>query len=95
MYSPLHVSVTTGNILITIIRFGGYNILLASNSTFMTDLNLNDISSLPEVFFKKGVLKTLAKSSGKHLCQNLHFNKVADLRPATFLTKDSGTGVFL
>ena len=35
--SPPHVSVTTGNILITIIRFAHYHVLLASNSTFMTD----------------------------------------------------------
>ena len=35
-HSPPHVSVITGNILITIIRFARYH-LLASNSTFMTD----------------------------------------------------------
>ena len=32
-----HLSVITGNILITIIRFSLYNLLLASNSTFTTD----------------------------------------------------------
>ena len=35
-HSPPHVSVITGNILITIIRFTRHH-LLASNSTFMTD----------------------------------------------------------
>ena len=30
---------------------------------------------------KKGVLKNLAKFTGKHLCQSLFFNKVAGLRP--------------
>ena len=31
----------------------------------------------PEVFCKKGVLRNLAKFTGKHLCQSLFFNKVA------------------
>ena len=45
-------------------------------------------SSLPEVFYKKGVLKTFAKFAGKHLRQtgqSLFFNKVASLRPAALL----------
>ena len=42
-------------------------------------------SSCPEVFCKKGVLRNFAKFTGKHLCQNLFFNKVAGLRPATLL----------
>ena len=50
----------------------------------------NDRSSRPEVFCKKGVLRNFAKFTGKHLCQSLFFNKVADLRPATLLKKDSG-----
>ena len=33
-----------------------------------------------KVFYKKGVLKIFAKFTGKHLCQSLFFNKVADLR---------------
>ena len=36
----------------------------------------------------------LAKFIGKHLCQTLFFNKVASLRPATLLKRDSGKGVF-
>ena len=45
------------------------------------------LSSRPEVFCKKGVLRYFAKSTGKHLCQNLFFNKVAGRRPATLLKK--------
>ena len=44
-------------------------------------------SSRPEVFCTKGVLKNFAKSTGKHLCQSLFFNRVADVRPATLLKK--------
>ena len=36
---------------------------------------------------KKGVLRNFAKLTGKHLWQNLFFNKVAALRPATLLKK--------
>ena len=36
-------------------------------------------NSRPEVFCKKGVLRNFAKFTGKHLCQNLFFNKVACL----------------
>ena len=44
---------------------------------------------------KKGVLRNFAKSTGKHICQGLFFNKVAGLRPATLVEKELGTGVFL
>ena len=33
-------------------------------------------SSRPEVFFKRGVLKSFTKYTGKHLSQSLFFNKV-------------------
>ena len=36
---------------------------------------------------RKGVLRYFAKFTGKHLCQKLFFNKVADLKPATLLKK--------
>ena len=36
---------------------------------------------------KKGVLRNLTKSTGKHLCQSLFLNKVAGLRPASSLKK--------
>ena len=42
-------------------------------------------SSRPKVFCKKDVLKNFAKFTGKHVCQSLFLNKVADLRPATLL----------
>ena len=44
-------------------------------------------SSRPELFCKKGVLKNFTKFRGKHLCQSLFFNKVADLSPTTLLKK--------
>ena len=56
----------------------------------MIDENSNKIinrSSRPEVFSEKGVLRNIAKFTGKYLCQSLFFNKVADLRPATLLKK--------
>ena len=36
---------------------------------------------------KKGFLRNFAKFTGKQLCQNLFFDKVAGLRPATLLKK--------
>ena len=36
---------------------------------------------------KKGLLKNFTKLTGKHLCQNLYFNKVAGLKHATLLKK--------
>ena len=47
------------------------------------------------MFYWKGVPKNFAKFTGKHLCRNLFFNKVAGLRPATSLKQVSGAGVFL
>ena len=38
------------------------------------------------MFCKKGVL-SFAKSTGKHLCQSLFFNKVAFKKPATLFKK--------
>ena len=40
--------------------------------------------SRPEVFCKEGVLRNFTKFTGKHLCQNLSFNKVAGLRSCEF-----------
>ena len=37
----------------------------------------------PEVFCKKGVLRSFTKFTGKHLCQSPFFNIVAGVRPAT------------
>ena len=38
-------------------------------------------------FLKKGVLKNIAKFTGKHLCQSLFLNKAAVLTPARLLKK--------
>ena len=51
-------------------------------------------SRRPEVFCKKDILRNFTQLTGKQLCQSLFFNKVANLRPATLLKRDSGTGVF-
>ena len=40
-------------------------------------LNKCNVLNLPKVFCKKGVLKNFKKFTGKHLRQNLSFNKVA------------------
>ena len=41
----------------------------------------NPISSRPEVFCKKGVLRNFAKFTGKHLCQSLFFQKLPKSTP--------------
>ena len=50
-------------------------------------LQLSEVVTRPEVFYKKDVLKNFAKFTGKHLHQNLFFSKVADLRSAILLKK--------
>ena len=44
-------------------------------------------SSHQRCFVRKDVLRNFTKLTGKHLCQSLFFNKVADLKPATSLKK--------
>ena len=44
-------------------------------------------SSRQEVFYRKGVFRNFEKFTGKHLCENLLFNKVAGLRTVTLLKK--------
>ena len=39
------------------------------------------------MFCEKGVPRNFTKSTGKHQCQSLVFNKKAGLRPATLLKK--------
>ena len=43
---------------------------------------------------KKVFLETFAKSTGKHLCQSLFFNKVAGLKPVTLFKKEALAQVF-
>ena len=45
------------------------------SDTFL--INADAKSSGPGVFYKKGVLRSLAKFTGQHLCQSFFFNKVA------------------
>ena len=46
------------------------------------------------MFYKKDVLGNFTKFTGKHLCQSLFFNKVAGLRPASLLKKETLTQMF-
>ena len=46
-------------------------------------------SSRPDVFCKKGVLRNIAKLTGKHLCQISFSIKLRPLQK-----KETGTGVF-
>ena len=59
---------------------------------FLKLINKEKLS--PEVFRKKGVLKNFAKFTEKHLRQSLFFIKVACLRPATLLKKETLSQVF-
>ena len=45
---------------------------------------------------RKGVLRHIAKFTGKHLCQRLFFNKVVGLRPqaCNFIKKETLAQVF-
>ena len=43
---------------------------------------------------RKGVLSNVAKSTGKHLCQSLFFNKKLWRQACNFIKKETGTGVF-
>ena len=45
-------------------------------------------SSRPEVLCEKGVLENFTKFAGKHLCQSLFFNKVADLAPSGVISNN-------
>ena len=56
--------------------------LAGEHSTFYycisPSLLIEDRSSRPEGFCKKGVLRNFVKFTGKHLCQSLFLNKVAE-----------------
>ena len=66
-------------------------IIVISNIDFLHKIRISILhqntsrSSRPEVSCKKVALKNFAKFTGKHLCQNLFFNKVGDFMPAAFL----------
>ena len=54
---------------------------------FDVPIIIKNRSSRPKMSCKKGVLKSFAKFTGKHLYQSLFFNKVVGLRFATLLKK--------
>ena len=56
--------------------------------------NATPRSSRLKVFCKKGVLKNFAKFAWENVWQSLFFNKVADLRHAILLKKETMTEVF-
>ena len=45
-------------------------------STLLHSDYANSRSTHPEVFYKKGIPKSFAKSTSKQMCQSLYFNKV-------------------
>ena len=48
------------------------------------------------MFYKIGVLKSFANSTGKNLCRSLFLNNVGEpAKPATLIKGDSNTVVFL
>ena len=55
-------------------------------SDFLQNLKLYAIYSScnRKCSIRKGALRNFAKFTGKHLCQSLCFNKVADLRATAF-----------
>ena len=62
------------------------SIFIYLHSIFLTTQR----GSLLEVFYKRGVPRNSAKFTGKHLCQSLFFNKVADLQLGIPEKWDSG-----
>ena len=50
-------------------------------------------SSRSQMFFEIGTLKNSAIFTGKHLCWCLFLIKLRAFRPATFLKRDSNTGI--
>ena len=73
------------------------NISWSMNYVSSNKNNINEYisrSSHQRCSIKKCVLRNFAKFTGKHLCQSLFFNKVAGLRPATLLKKETLAQVF-
>ena len=68
----------------------GYFVFIFSVTSFMTVQK-----QPPEVFYKKVFLKIYQNSQEKKPVPESPFNKVADLRPATLLKRDSDASVLL
>ena len=62
------------------------NLKKMKNAIFKRSEYLIGRSSGPEVFCQKGVLKNFSKFIGKHICQSLFSNKVADLNTFIYRT---------
>ena len=58
------------------------------------DLCISYSSSLPEVFYEKGVLENFSKFTGKRLCHSPFIIKL-QAEACHFIKRDSDTGVFL
>ena len=68
-------------------NFKLYKTQLINSQKFISQITAKAFfrSSRPDVFCKKGVLKSFAKFTGKHLCQRLFFNKEFSCEFAKFL----------
>ena len=65
---------------------------------FAITVQMKTRSSHQRCSVRKGILRNFAKFTGKHLCQVLFYNEVADPQPepATLLKKKNfGAGIFL
>ena len=83
---PFPLRLSQNDLLDYFIRMIYYSILLESYRSSSVVLNQYR-GSHRRCFMKKSVLRNFTKFTGKHLCQSLFFNKVADLRPATVFKK--------
>ena len=72
-----------------------YFVLLDAFWLCFTSISLITIrSSHQRCFVKKGVFRNFAKFTGKHLCQNLFFNKVAGGGACNFIKQETLAQVF-
>ena len=65
-----------------------YRTALVAASDYKYFILKSHRSSRPEVLCEKGVLENFTKFAGKHLCQSLFFNKVADLAPSGVISNN-------
>ena len=79
MYLPKHVTNCDRSLMVYISQ-----IVFVLN--ICKDLSVRR-SSHRRCSVRKSVPRNFAKFTGKHLCQILFFDKLADLRPATLLKK--------
>ena len=81
-------------IFVTVEKIFTLTPMFQKNNKFICWIILIQIRSNHERSTKKLFFKNLTIFTGKHLCRSLLFNKVADLKPATLLKKDSNTDFF-